>query len=131
LAIKEGKNAAASGGMAMRSLLKKIKKQAADDSSQVSVTSISCGPYMLYANFLHENDPGVLESSLWELIEDALSSSENFDNDFSRDDENSQRDEYVFHEKFVDLTVVVEDVKTGDEVELPPVRVERFREEDK
>lgn len=127
LLIKESKKAAASGGITMQSLIKRIQKQVSDQPSRVAVVSISCGPYMLYANFLHEEDVDILNSSIWELLEDAVSSSEAFEYDNSRDGDESAR-KIVINKNFVDLSVVVEDVKTGDEVELPPLRLKSYKE---
>jgi ubiquitin-activating enzyme E1 len=128
LLVKEGKKAATSGGLTMRSLIRRIKKQASVEPELVDVASVSLGPYMLYANFLHDEDESVLDSSVWELIKDAIDSSEAFDDAFSRtakghdggDNAPDSRDS-------VELAVVVEDLKNGEEIELPPVRVNRYK----
>ena len=125
LSIKESEKAATSGGITVKSLLKKIKVKAADEPSEVSVASISVGPFLLYANFLHEEDEKVLNASVWELVSDAVSSKDSFENENARDNEFTS--DFVLSEDYVDLAVVVEDINTGDEVELPPLRVERFK----
>jgi ubiquitin-activating enzyme E1 len=128
LLVKEGKKAATSGGLTMRSLIRRIKKQASDEPELVDVASVNFGPYMLFANFLHDGDESVLDSSVWELISDAIASSEAFDDEFSRTaTENNIGNNAPDNRGSVELTVVVEDLKTGEEFELPPVRVNRYK----
>jgi hypothetical protein len=112
----------------MRSLIRRIKKQASDEPELVDVASVNFGPYMLFANFLHDGDESVLDSSVWELISDAIASSEAFDDEFSRTaTENNIGNNAPDNRGSVELTVVVEDLKTGEEFELPPVRVNRYK----
>jgi ubiquitin-activating enzyme E1 len=128
LLVKEGKKAATSGGLTMRSLIRRIKKQASVEPELVDVASVSFGPYLLFANFLHDGDESVLDSSVWELISDAIDSSEAFDDAFSRTaNGNDVGDETTDNRGSVELAVVVEDLKTGEEIELPPVRVTRYK----
>jgi hypothetical protein len=82
---------------------------------------------MLYANFLHEDDEEVLNAPIWELVNNVILSGDTFENDYSRDGDEC-KSELIVNEAYLDLTVVVEDAETGDEVELPPLRVERFKE---
>jgi len=123
LTVKEGRKAAMSGGISMQSLLRRIKKKVAGDGIEaIEVSSVSCGPYMLFANFLHDEDEKVLESSLWELVNEAITE------DLGDSREGESVPEEIDCSNFVDLTVVVEDRETGDEIELPPVRVQRHVE---
>jgi ubiquitin-activating enzyme E1 len=126
LFIYETKEAALSGGIRLKSLLKQIRKKASCHPSGVSVASISIGPYMLYADYLHEGDKDVLNRSLWELAIEMISSSDTFDEDNSREGDDKAT-VVTLDDEHVDLTVIVEDIETGDEVELPPLRVQRFR----
>jgi len=127
LSVKESKKAAASGGLTLKSLIKKIKAKTSDDPSGVDVASISCGPFLLYANFLHEDDGEVLNASIWDIVTDALTSNEDFESENSRDGDSGTKEKFSVDDRFVELTVVVEDTGTGDEIELPPLRVERYQ----
>jgi Ubiquitin fold domain len=128
LSIREGKKAAASGGMTMRSLIRRIKKQATNgDPESVDVSSVSCGPFMLYANFLHEDDDNVLDASIWGLIRDA-STADEFDE--GRESDKADLSLSIDCTKYADFAVVVEDLETGAEVELPLVRVTRHVDSD-
>jgi ubiquitin-activating enzyme E1 len=126
LSIRESEDEALMGGITMKSLLKQIKKLSSTNPSTVDVVSISFGPYLLYANFMHENDDDLLRSSLWEQIDEAVASSGIFDEENSRVSGDTGM-HFDLNHSFVDLTVVVVDVETVDEVELPPVRVCRFQ----
>ena len=82
---------------------------------------------MLFANFLHGGDKDLLNKPLQTLIEEAVEDSEQFEAEFARDGDDdavasgiSLQDGDSF-----DLTVVVEDFDTGDEVELPTIHVKR------
>ena len=135
ITIKEGKKAAQSGGLTLRHLLKRIQKKAyKDDPDAVQVANISIGPYMLYANFLHEDDEDLLKKSIWQIIEDAMVSGEEFDQEFSRvgptDGEKGGKSSpsvsgTINLDSFIDLEVVVEDTETFEEIELPVVRLIR------
>jgi ubiquitin-activating enzyme E1 len=131
ITIKEGKKAAASGGLTLKKLLKRIRKKTyKDDPDAVSVSNISFGAFMIYASFLHEDDEEMLRRSIWNIIEEAAVKGNEFDQEFSRDckegaGENAQSDVSTSLPLFVDLTIAVEDVETGEEVELPPVRLVR------
>ena len=136
ITIKEGKKAAQSGGLTLRRLLKRIQKKAfKEDPDAVEVASISIGPIMIYANFLHEDDEELLNKSIWTIIEEAVQSGEEFDEEFSRDgptnteesDDSTPSNSSVVggSGSFIDLSVAVEDTETCEEVELPPVRLIR------
>jgi ubiquitin-activating enzyme E1 len=131
LTVTEGKKAALSGGMTMRALIRRIKKKVATEPDTVEVSSVSYGPYMLFMNFLHDEDENLMDTPLWQLIADAVASGDEFDNTFSRDEvreEDGEPKEPDDIENFVDLSVVVEDVEAEDEAELS-IRVKRFGRE--
>jgi ubiquitin-activating enzyme E1 len=126
LFVKESRKTAAAGGMRMKSLLSKIKKLAADEPTGVSVSSISLGPFLLYANFLHEDDEEFLQSTIWETIAEALD-----DHDESARDEDAgtaNNANFSTEDRRFPLIVTVEDLETGEEAELPMVYLERFIE---
>eukprot|EP00536_Pseudo-nitzschia_multiseries_P010636 jgi/Psemu1/297610/fgenesh1_pm.332_\ len=130
ISIKEGKKAAQSGGLTLRRLLKRIQKKAyVEDPDAIQVSNISIGPIMIYANFLHEDDEELLNKSIWKVIEEAIQSGEEFDEEFSRDgpadNEESKHISSISSASFVDLAVSVEDTETYEEVELPQVRLFR------
>jgi ubiquitin-activating enzyme E1 len=122
ISIMEGKKAAATGGLTMRSLINKIKRKTAQDPETVEVASVNCGPYMLFANFLHDIDDSVLDASVWDLIQEAMKSDDQIE---GRDGDVSETSAAIDSTVFADLTVVLEDLNDGSEVELPPVRVMR------
>jgi ubiquitin-activating enzyme E1 len=129
--VKESEKAARSGGLTLRHFLKRIAKKAyTEDPNVVQVTSISFGPFMVYANFLHEDDNELLDKTIWQVVEEAVTSGNDFDLEFSRDDTEiprpaEKKGDNDLLPPYLDLTVVVEDMETGDEVELPPVRIVR------
>lgn len=124
LAIKEKSKDLDKGGIQLKRLLARIKRKAGVDPSAISVSSISYGPFLLYADFLHGDDKEVLRSTLWDLISEAVdSSNDEFTGRSSSETEPGIN--FSDEQPFVDLTVVVEDLESGDEVELPPVRVFR------
>jgi len=130
ISIKEGKKAAQAGGLTLRRLLRRIQKKAyAEDPDAIQVSNISIGPIMIYANFLHEDDEDLLNKSIWEVIQEAVQSGEEFDAEFSRDgpadNEESKGFSSISSASFVDLAVSVEDTETYEEVELPQVRLFR------
>jgi len=126
--IKEGKKAAESGGLTVRRLLKRIQKKAyKEDPTIVQVSNISIGPYMIYANFLHEDNEQLLNKSIWKVVEEAMLSGDEFDEEFSRDEDDdiSAPRPSLESSSYIDLTVMVEDLETCEEVELPPIRLYR------
>ena len=131
--IKEGKKAARAGGLTLKRFLRRIQKKVhADDPDAVQVSNISIGPIMVYANFLHEDDEELLNKSIWDIIENALQSGEEFDEEFSRDgptasDDESKASLSISSAPYIDLVVSVEDAETFDEVELPQVRLFRSK----
>jgi len=132
ITIKEGKKAAQSGGLTLRRFLRRIQKKAyAEDPDAVQVSNISIGPIMIYANFLHEDDEELLNKSIWQVIEEAMQSGEEFDEEFSRDgpetSEETKDSLSISSVSFIDLAVSVEDTETFDEVELPQVRLIRSK----
>ena len=124
--IKESKKAASYGGITLRDFLKRLKSKVCEEPDSIDVTSVSYGEFMIYANFLHENDNEIMNKRLWDLIEESVTSSKDFGSEYSkgsRDDEAAPK--MTADSEFFDLTVAVEDLETGQEIELPPVRVLR------
>lgn len=112
----------------------------------MEIASISYGPYLLYANFLHEGEDSLLRKPLLQFVKEAIISEEddnleNFDEDYDCDGDGdgnvdavpldmeslteSQLEGIKKLEKksYIELDVLVEDTETGEEVELPLVRV--------
>lgn len=126
LIIKESKKAYDTGGLKMKSLLKKIMKLISGSPDTKKIASIFYGPFLLYTSFLHEGDDEVLNTSIWELIRKSC-----LPDDF--DVENRRRGEDAiltfsvpFSDTIVDLTVIVEDTDSGEEIVLPTTRIKRF-----
>jgi ubiquitin-activating enzyme E1 len=127
LSVNESKKAAAAGGLTLKALLKKIQKLASEDPATVTVSSISLGPFLLYANFLHEDDKALLKTSVWDVIAEALEET-NEDDDGGREEESDASPQiYSSMSNRYDFTVVVEDIETGEEAELPPIALTRYR----
>lgn len=123
--VKEGKKSAEKGGLTLRSFLQRVAKKAGADPDSISISTVSFGPFMIYANFLHEDDDEVLSSSIMELLREAMLTGD--DDEFAGRNKDSRvpvEHQLASLEKrgFVDFTVVAEDVETGEESELPPVR---------
>jgi ubiquitin-activating enzyme E1 len=131
ISIKDGKKYAASGGITLRRFLKRLKAKACDHPEEVDICTVAYGEFMIYANFLHQDDDEIMDKNIWELVEDAISSGQEFDNEFSRDGARDSGDSFVNlkQSRFLDLTVLMEDLETGEEVELPPIRVLKFSNE--
>ena len=129
ITVKEGKKSAKKGGVTLRKFLERVKKKATEDPDTVSVSTISYGPYMLYASFLHENDDEMLDRPIMDLLREAVLSSD--EDEFADREGNSQEASAeqqiasLGRQSFVDFTIVVEDLETGEEAELPPVRLEK------
>jgi len=84
---------------------------------------------MIYANFLNEDDDELLDKNLWNVVQDAVESGNEFDEMFSRDSSEglSKNVPDLLASSFLDFTVVVGDLESGEEVELPPVRVTKSK----
>jgi ubiquitin-activating enzyme E1 len=114
--------------------LKKILLTA-DCTDSIEVSSVSYGPYMIFANFLHSQDQELLDTPLLDAVKDSVIS-EDYDEMTSFDEvvgENQERTvrlsaeqktmlTRIDHKRFVDFSVLVEDIETGEEFELPTVR---------
>ncbi len=132
--IKESEKSRAKGGINLRRFIRQIKKSASNENVQVA--NISFGPYMLFANFLHEDDESILEKPVIELLVEAILSKED---DFDLEDDEVQsvnidklsevqqsEVQALQRRSFLDFSVIVEDSDTGEEAELPPVRLKFF-----
>jgi len=141
LSITETEKHISNGGITLRRFLRQIKKKATYGEEEIEVANVSFGPFMLYANFLHEDDVDVLDAPLKQLLMDALCSGDIEDDEY--EDNGNDEDEISFTEAqlaeiegvkrraFADFTVLVEDSQTGEEAELPPVRMVWFKDERK
>jgi ubiquitin-activating enzyme E1 len=125
IVVKESKKAAAAGGISLRRLLKRLKREISDEAEEVAISSISFGPYLIYANFLHEDEDEHLSRNIWDLISNAVDSGDEFDNEYSRESKKESGARKFQNQQVVELSVIAEDMETGEEVELPPVRVFR------
>ncbi len=125
--VKEGKKTSAAGGIKMSQLRSRILKKVGLANDAFQVSSISYGPYMIYASFLNDGDSELLKEPVWDAVAEALKAG-NADEFASRDGSavspNGQV-EALQRRRFLDLSVIVEDIETGDEVEIPPVRIVR------
>mmetsp|Transcript_22065 Transcript_22065/g.48077 ORF Transcript_22065/g.48077 Transcript_22065/m.48077 type:complete len:1256 (+) Transcript_22065:79-3846(+) len=145
MVLREGKKSGGRGGLKLSRFLKDVRKQlASEDGETPEIATISYGPYMLYANFLHDGDEDILRQSMTALVKDAVISGDDIDDDFMSDDEGDgggeaeveltkeqQADvEQIERRSFFDFSVIVEDPETGEEVELPPVRLVRWKSDD-
>lgn len=118
--LQESRKAASRGGVRMKSLRRRLQKLAhPEDPDAVEVLSISLGPYMVYSNYIHDDDEDYMNSSLWDQLVEATTDE---DEDDDRREESSDVD---INGSYIDLDVLVEDVEGGDAVELPRVRVKR------
>jgi ubiquitin-activating enzyme E1 len=136
ISIQEGsKTVEKHGGITLGQLKKKIKNKI-DGCGDVA--SITLGPFLIYANFLHDfgdSASTMKKTVIWDLVECALTTSgEEEGEDFGGRDEgdasveNTEQWLREAREKsYLDLTVVVEDESTGEEIELPPVRILKYR----
>lgn len=132
IVIKESEKAHKRGGITLKNLIHRIKKKL--PSEELEVSNVSFGPYMLYANFLHDGDRDILGKPLLELVKEAVVSDdddfqdgEDFDDSLDNTDL-SETQEAELHalkrRSFIDFSVLVEDPASGEEGELPPVRVQ-------
>eukprot|EP00980_Cylindrotheca_fusiformis_P009925 scaffold2195_cov132-Cylindrotheca_fusiformis.AAC.9 len=129
ITIKESKKTASRGGLTVRKFLKRLKKKVCEEPEEVNVATISFGQFMIYANFLNEEDDEFMGKNLWDVVQQAVESGTEFDDMFSRDSKEEETEEKasLTSSNILDITVVVEDLETGDEVELPPIRVIRSK----
>ena len=125
IVIKEKKKSEESKGLTLKRLIKKLKKAISGTPENIKVSSVSIGPYMIYASFLHEGDKTTLSKTIWELVEDAKS--DEIDEDFAARsaDLSSPAGDKTGDENKLELSVTVEDSISGEEFLLPPVRVYR------
>eukprot|EP00978_Attheya_sp_CCMP212_P048384 scaffold513527_cov47-Attheya_sp.AAC.1 len=136
--IAESKKSLAKGGLTMKRFLRQVIKKAGGDKESTQISSVSYGPFMIYANFLHEDDDSVLDKHMWDLLKEAITSGDD-DDFFAEEDESpaidtianlsdDQKEKIAELEKksFLDLSVIVEDVETGEEIQLPTVRISKY-----
>mmetsp|Transcript_5712 Transcript_5712/g.8288 ORF Transcript_5712/g.8288 Transcript_5712/m.8288 type:complete len:1108 (+) Transcript_5712:146-3469(+) len=90
--IKESKRNSKTGGITIRGLLARIIKKTGLDDDLFQVSSISYGPYLIYANFMHEHDDELLSKPVWDVIKEALM----HDDEFSERDSDDAKKIYAF-----------------------------------
>lgn len=134
ITVKEGKKSAKKGGISLRKFIERVEKKATKYPESITVSTISYGPYMLYANFLHEEDDEMLGTPILDLLREAIVTSD--DDEFAGRESDAQVSPQqqlaaLQCQSFADFTIVVEDVQTGEESELPPVRLEKRKQEGK
>ncbi|KAL7445941.1 hypothetical protein ACHAXM_011760 [Skeletonema potamos] len=132
--------------LTLNNFIEKVKKKAGCDDG-VEISSISYGPYMIYANFLHSHDEELLETPILHIVKDAVVAEDGEDDDgddfaFEEEmdgDEPKKTVELTVeqkaaiskldHRRFIDFSVAVENEETGEEFELPVVRLERQKKD--
>lgn len=125
--VKEGEKTSAKGGIKVTKLLTRILKKVGLASDAFQVSSISYGPYIIFANYMHDDDRELLNKPIWDAVADALTAG-NEEEFASRDGSvasSTGQIEALLRRRFLDLSVIVEDVDSGEEVEIPPVRIVR------
>ncbi|KAL3778057.1 hypothetical protein ACHAW5_011128 [Stephanodiscus triporus] len=109
----------------------------ADCTDNIEISSVSYGPYMIFANFLHSQDKQLLDTPLLDAVKDAVISEvhdemTSFDDDAMEgkkkgiDRLSAEQRAMLFRldqKRFIDFSVTVEDQETGEEFELPTVRL--------
>ena len=123
----------------LQKFIEKVKKNAGlgDD---MEVSNISYGPYMIYANFLNSEDEELLGSPLIDAVKSAIiSEDESEDMALGDGAENAEQTESeailtdeqnailskLSKKRYIDFSVAVEFTETGEEYELPPIRLVR------
>ncbi|KAL3811063.1 hypothetical protein ACHAXA_009011 [Cyclostephanos tholiformis] len=105
-------------------------------TDNIEISSVSYGPYMIFANFLHSEDQELLNTPLLDVLKDAVISEDSVE--MTSVDENAMKGNQegtvrlsaeqktmlskLDQKTFIDFTVLVEDQETGEEFELPTVR---------
>ena len=120
--------------MTLGKFLKNVQNKAGCGDG-IEISSISYGPYMIYANFLHNDDEELLETPLIDTVQDAVISEDDEDDMIEVEDETAERKKpnltaeqkailsRLDQKRFIDFSVAVEDEEMGEEFELPPVRL--------
>lgn len=109
----------------------------ADCTDNIEISSVSYGPYMIFANFLHSQDKELLDTPLLDAVKDAVISE--VDDEMTSFDEDAMEGKQkgidrlsaeqkamlsrLDQKRFIDFSVTVEDQETGEEFELPTVRL--------
>ena len=139
----KGSSKSPASTMTLRKFLKKIQKKAGCREG-VEISSILYGPFLIYANFLHSHDEELLDTPLLDTVRDAVISEEDDEDEMSLLDEDIVGDEEkntsveltaeqkamvskLEQKRFIDFSVAVEDEETGEEFELPLIRLIKER----
>lgn len=133
MVFSESEKSSKKGGMTLKNLIHRIKKKI--PSEELEVSNVSYGPFMLYADFLHGDDKEILGKPLRQLVEEAIVSDDDDEFETNESFDNTQISETqeielqsLRRRSFIDFSVLVEDPETGEEAELPPVRVRFYSE---
>ena len=124
--------------MTLRSFMKRVTKKVLKGDEDWEIGTISYGPNMIYANFLQSLDDEILDECIWDLASDAVSSDDVDFNDFQEEGlKDTKTDEEKDHEQLIirnkrilDFTIVVENIETEEEIELPVVRLVKYKDKD-
>ena len=121
--------------LTLRTFIEKVK-QSSGLGEDMEVSNISYGPYMIYANFLNSDDDDLLNSPLMEAVKNAAISDDGLDDldlDEGSEDANATErsitgeDQAILSKlskkRHIDFTVAIECTETGEEYELPPIRL--------
>ena len=122
--------------MSLKCFLEKVQKKAGCEEG-IEISSLSYGPYLIYANFLHSHDEELLDTPLLKTVRDAVIYEE--DDDKALEEGTGEGDEKptavdltasqktilskLDQKRFIDFSVAVEGLESGEEFELPPVRL--------
>eukprot|EP00957_Ditylum_brightwellii_P043009 3257932-Ditylum_brightwellii.AAC.1 len=79
IVVKEGKKGKTLddgevGGITLKKFIKKVSRKAAGDGETPEISTVSYGPYMIYANFLHGDDDEILNRPVLDLVKEAITS---------------------------------------------------------
>jgi len=137
ISFKESRKISKKGGITIRQLIENIQKYIINeyDERNYEITSVSWGAYLLYANFLGDE---ALDVSIWRLLRDAImGENEDYSERPSQTDLGARTDDVIKIKQqledldtktFVDLSILVEDSESGEEEELPTVRLWKYHD---
>ena len=112
------------GGMTLKSLFRFLKEKYRH--TEIDIVTLSYGEYLIYANFLHDEEE-LGDLSVEHLLREALLAEDDFDDDdplaADRKDRLIQTAE---GEKTWKFSVGIEELDTEEEVELPPLNYVRW-----
>lgn len=77
------KGAGGSDELSLRRILQYVTRKAIRNPKAFRISSISYGEFLIYASFLSHDDDNTLDMDIWEVVENAISSGAEFDNESS------------------------------------------------